>query len=302
MMRIPLSDSLVLNRWRRWRIAWVGLWLVMALMGVGELTAQDDLSVPGLTDDPVQTVPAPSETGAEGSEGRAAGDTSLFGLIAAGGWAMWVLGLFSLAVIGLGFFCGFDIRESNFKPKELADGVEEAMERADLESVSALVKDDTSTLGWMLAAFAHEVEETGYSTDDNELIRELMMEAGIKHNRKRARIINYLSVLAQAAPMMGLLGTVSGMIKAFGTLGNKGMGDPSLLAANISEALVTTAAGLVIALPAIFLYFYFRDRLEELITLCEEFGVSMLNQLRRAAYASASGADDEASLPAPDIA
>ena len=106
--------------------------------------------------------------------------------------------------------------------------------------------------------------------------------------------------------MMGLLGTVSGMIKAFGTLGNKGMGDPSLLAANISEALVTTAAGLVIALPAIFLYFFFRDRLEELITRCEEFGVEMLNELRRAAYASAGQVEaegEEASefLPPPDL-
>ncbi|MCB1228896.1 MAG: MotA/TolQ/ExbB proton channel family protein [Verrucomicrobiae bacterium] len=267
--------------------------------GVLELAkAQDDLSVPGLTDEPVSTTVAPAESGDETGE-RTRSDTSLFGLIAAGGWAMWILGLFSLAVIGLGFFCGFDIRETNFKPAPLVADLEESMRRADLEAVSELVSEDTSTLGRMMAAFARQVEETGYSTDDNELIRDLMLEAGVKHNRKRARVINYFSVLAQAAPMMGLLGTVSGMIKAFGTLGNKGMGDPSLLAANISEALVTTAAGLVIALPAIFLYFYFRDRLEELITLCEEFGVEMLNRLRRVAYASRNG---EAGLPPPDVA
>ena len=139
----------------------------------------------------------------------------------------------------------------------------------------------------MTAAVAEHVAETGYSTEDNELLRDMMAEAGQRHNRRRAKVINYFSVLAQAAPMMGLLGTVSGMIKAFGTLQQKGMGNPSELAGHISEALITTATGLVIALPSIFLYFYFRDRLEEFITRCEDFGVDMLKHLRRAAYAAA---------------
>ena len=72
------------------------------------------------------------------------------------------------------------------------------------------------------------------------------------------------------------------------------MGDPSELAEHISEALVTTATGLLIALPALFLFFFFRDRLEELILRCEEFGNEMLNLLRRAAYATAPAPADEA--------
>ncbi len=278
-------------------------WLAMG--GTDPLGAQEDLSVPGLTDNlPVEVGPPPGTVvGADGTVSKA--DTSLFGLIASGGWSMWILGLFSLAVIGLGIYCYLDLRPANFCPTRLTDQLGQEMATANLKAVAGMVKDDSTTLGRMMAAFAHEIEETGYSTDDNQLIRDLMMEAGIKHNRRRARVINYFSVLAQAAPMMGLLGTVSGMIKAFGTLGNRGMGDPGLLAANISEALVTTATGLVIALPAIFLYFFFRDRLEELITRCEDFGVEMLNQLRRAAYASVSDSGEETgggrAIPAPDL-
>ena len=58
--------------------------------------------------------------------------------------------------------------------------------------------------------------------------------------------------------MLGLLGTVSGMIKAFHTMGTTGMGKPELLAANIGEALITTAAGLIIAIPAMFFFFFFK--------------------------------------------
>ena len=58
--------------------------------------------------------------------------------------------------------------------------------------------------------------------------------------------------------MVGLLGTVSGMIKAFQTMGSQGMGKPELLAANIGEALITTATGLIIAIPAMFFFFYFK--------------------------------------------
>jgi len=89
--------------------------------------------------------------------------------------------------------------------------------------------------------------------------------------------VNYFSILAQASPMLGLLGTVSGMIKAFSTMGREGMGDPTLLAGHISEALVTTACGLIIALPALFCYFVFRNRLTQLISQCVDIADDLLD-------------------------
>ena len=72
--------------------------------------------------------------------------------------------------------------------------------------------------------------------------------------------VNYLQVIASVSPMVGLLGTVSGMVKAFRTISEQGMGRPELLANNISEALVTTASGLMVAIPALIAYFFFKNK------------------------------------------
>lgn len=76
------------------------------------------------------------------------------------------------------------------------------------------------------------------------------------------RWIQYLNVIATVAPMVGLLGTVSGMIGAFQTIATGGMGKPELLAGDIGEALITTATGLTIGIPAMIFYFVLRNRLE----------------------------------------
>ena len=72
--------------------------------------------------------------------------------------------------------------------------------------------------------------------------------------------INYLSVIGVVTPMIGLLGTVTGMIKAFATLGTSGVGDPSSLSGAIGEVLVATASGLVIAIPAFGMFYFLRSR------------------------------------------
>ena len=77
------------------------------------------------------------------------------------------------------------------------------------------------------------------------------------------------------------------MIKAFASLGTSGMGNPKVLAANISEALWTTASGLVIALPAVFLYYFFRDKLTTKVAEVDKHASRMLNSLRRTVYAGA---------------
>ncbi len=87
--------------------------------------------------------------------------------------------------------------------------------------------------------------------------------------------ISYLSTIGVISPMVGLLGTVTGMIKAFQTLGTGGIGDPSLLAAAIGEVLIATATGLVVAIPAFFLYYFFRNRLQMVMVLAED----VINQL-----------------------
>jgi biopolymer transport protein ExbB len=104
-------------------------------------------------------------------------------------------------------------------------------------------------------------------------VKESVEEASIEQTSKLMKPIDYLSIIGASAPMLGLLGTVSGMIKAFNTMGTTGMGKPELLAANIGEALITTATGLVIAIPAMFFFFFFKKGFQKtLATLGRNVG------------------------------
>ena len=217
-------------------------------------------------------------------EGTAAetGPKSLMDQIKAGGKTMWVLGLMSVVVIGLAIYCPLDLKRSNFYSEPMVKSLHGHMADTDLEGLINTCNSSPQLLGRMMIPAATYLTEEGYVKSDNDMIRDMVADASIKETRGRARLINYFSIISQAAPMMGLLGTVSGMIKAFGALETSGMGDPSALAGHISEALITTASGLIIALPAIFLYFFFRDKLDEHIATSEEHAADILNTLRRA--------------------
>ncbi len=270
--------------------------LVLIAILPQEVCAQgDDLSVPGLTEE----VPAPGTVATDGSTAEAVstGPKSLMDQIKAGGTTMWVLGLMSIAVIGLGFYCPLDLKRSNFYTEPLVQSLHKHMRNSDLQGLIKQCNSSPQLLGRMLVPAATFLTEEGYDKSDNDLVRDMVAEASIKETRGRARLINYFSVISQAAPMMGLLGTVSGMIKAFGALETSGMGDPSALAGHISEALITTASGLVIALPAIFLYFFFRDKLDEHVARSEEHAAEILNTLRRAVLGLESGQGNGPATP-----
>jgi biopolymer transport protein ExbB len=157
------------------------------------------------------------------------------------------------------------------------------MDEGDFERAMTTSEASPTCLGQIVHGATGYIADRGYEVLDGDAIYDLMADAGQEFNRKRARTINYLSVISQAAPMLGLLGTVSGMVKAFDALSRKG--DQSKeLALNISEALMTTASGLVIALPSIFLYYFFRDKLVELIGNSDRHASRMLTSLRRVVY------------------
>ena len=88
-----------------------------------------------------------------------------------------------------------------------------------------------------------------------------------------------LGVIANLAPMLGFLGTVTGMIKAFQAIAAAGTSNPSLVASGISEALLTTAAGLVIGIPALALFHFFRGRVDRFVTEMEEVALDLVEDL-----------------------
>lgn len=197
---------------------------------------------------------------------------------------MWPLGLMSMAIVGLACFLAVDLTRKNFTPPQLVANLRTAMEQGNIEQGVQLAEQSSSCLGQVMNGALRYTWKRGYGVLDQDTIYDLMADASENFNRNRAKTLNYLSVISQAAPMLGLLGTVSGMIKAFANLGDVGMGDPKVLAANISEALMTTATGLVVALPAIFLFFVFRDKLADMVSQTELEAARLLDTLRDAVY------------------
>lgn len=178
-------------------------------------------------------------------------------LIKQGGWAMYPLGLFSVATLFFIIRNGIMLREKNMLRQDLHADLEGLMAKRDVNGIRELCGQNDCLLTAVLDAGMERIsEEHEY---DAAHVMEAIEEAGNEQMVGFMKPINYLSIIGGTAPMLGLLGTVSGMIKAFQTIASGGMGNPEALAGNIGEALITTATGLIIAIPAMMAYFVFKN-------------------------------------------
>ncbi len=109
-----------------------------------------------------------------------------------------------------------------------------------------------------------------------ELVRESIEETGRHVVHELERYLNTLGTIASITPLLGLLGTVVGMIRVFNKITLQGVGDPSVLSGGISEALITTAAGLTVAIPSLMFYRYFRGRVDEFVVGMEQEAVMLM--------------------------
>ena len=182
---------------------------------------------------------------------------SLGDLIIQGGWAMYPLGLFSLALFYFIIRNILIFREKNLLRPDLKDEIELLMRNRDISGIRNLCANNDSLITTVLDAGMERVSEE--HSFDSQYVMEAVEEMGNEQLVTFMKSINYLSIIGGTAPMLGLLGTVSGMIKSFSIISQGGMGDPSKLAGSIGEALVTTATGLVIAIPAMIAYFVFKN-------------------------------------------
>ena len=178
-------------------------------------------------------------------------------LLKQGGWAMYPLGLFSVAMFYFIIRNILLLREKNMLRQDLKEQIEELMRKRDVQGVRDLCAANDSLITAVLDAGMERIsEEHEY---DAPHVMEAIEEAGNEQMVIFMKPINFLSIIGGTAPMLGLLGTVSGMIKAFSIIAQGGMGDPGKLAGSIGEALITTATGLVIAIPAMIAYFLFKN-------------------------------------------
>lgn len=172
---------------------------------------------------------------------------TLFELLKQGGWAMYPLGGLSMTLFALILFSWMQTSRGTFglRPSRWTD--------------APLTRQLADRLG--SPAGGADAARRREQTDD--------FLNGIEGNA--LRWIQYMNVIATIAPMVGLLGTVSGMIGAFQTIATGGMGKPELLAGDIGEALITTATGLTIGIPAMVFYFMLRNRLDARLEELEEW-------------------------------
>jgi len=191
-------------------------------------------------------------------------------IIEAGGLIMWPLilsSIISLAIIVERFW---SLQSKRITPKNLVSQVWHWQKSGYLDERRIHDLRIGSPLGRILAAGLVNRKHA------REVMKESIEEVGRQVAHDLERFLNTLGTIASITPLLGLLGTVIGMIKVFSVITSQGVGDPSVLAGGISEALITTAAGLTIAIPTLMFYRFFRGRVDELVVTMEQESLKMV--------------------------
>lgn len=217
--------------------------------------------------------------------------TTLWDLIKTGGWAMWPLGACSVGLITMIVLNVRLVSRKNLLPIGVVVPIRAAAEQRDVGQMYSLARaaPNLYTNGLIPGLRKLDPDDPAASKPDME---SAIAEAVSREEAQVGFWINFLSLITGVAPMIGLLGTVSGMIGAFQKIGMGGMGKPELLAGNIGEALITTATGLTIAIPAMFAYFLFRNNLSRIVRDAEGEYSAVLDALTGTGnlFAEAEGA------------
>ncbi len=208
-------------------------------------------------------------------------------IIQAGGWLMAPILLCSLVAAAIFLERLWALRGERILPPQLIARVRQWHEqgKVDRQRLQQLRAD--SPLGRVLAA--------GLANRhlDRQAVKEGIEDAGRHEVHELERYLNALATIAAITPLLGLLGTVVGMIEVFTAIRAAGVGDAPALAGGISEALITTASGLVVAIPSLIAYRYLRGRVNELVVGMEQQAMALLETL----YGRGEGAEVGAAAP-----
>ena len=194
----------------------------------------------------------------------------MFELIRAGGFIMWPIlacSIISMAIIAERFW---SLRETKIAPTNLVANVWQWHKSDQLDAKRIQALRTNSPLGMILAAGLLNRKHS------REIMKESIEEVGRLVAHGLERFLNTLGTISSITPLLGLLGTVIGMIKVFTVITSQGIGDPSVLSEGISEALLTTAAGLSVAIPSLMFYRYFRGKVDDLVVTMEQEALKMV--------------------------
>jgi len=196
-------------------------------------------------------------------------------LFLAGGWVMWPILLCSFLAAGIILERFWSLRRREVLPPSLGQEVRDWARQQVLDPAHIDTLRGNSPLGEILAS-ALDVRDR-----PREQIRERVEGVGRQVMHRMERFLNTLGTIAGITPLLGLLGTVFGMIRMFLGILTHGVGDASRLAGGIGEALVSTAAGLCVAIPALMFYRYFRGLVGEYVLEMEREAMMLLDTIDR---------------------
>jgi biopolymer transport protein ExbB len=210
-------------------------------------------------------------------------------IIVAGGPVMWPILLCSVIAAAIILERLWTLQRKRVIPRELTDRVWKLVETRTLNDRHIEALGRNSPLGRVLAAGLTN------RSRGREIMKEVIEDTGRHVVHELERFLNPLGTIAAITPLLGLLGTVTGMIQAFEAITSEGVGDPRVLSGGIGEALITTAAGLIVAIPALIGYRYLRGLVDFLVVEMEKEAMKLVQAFDRLdAHLPATGRRREA--------
>jgi biopolymer transport protein ExbB len=212
-------------------------------------------------------------------------------IVKAGGWLMVPIVVCSIVAVAIVFERLWTLQRRRVVPSTLTSEIWELVQHNQLDARQLARVQQSSPLGQVLAAGLAQRHAP------REVMKEAIEDTGRHVVIELERYLGPLGTIAAISPLLGLLGTVSGMIRAFTAITAQGVGNPTVLAGGIAEALVTTAAGLTVAIPSLIAYRYLRGRVEGLVVLIEKETMALVEALLHHQRTGVIGVPDEAAKP-----
>jgi biopolymer transport protein ExbB len=197
----------------------------------------------------------------------------VFELVKSGGWLMIPIILCSIAVVAISIERLIALNPEKIAPRNLLAQVWGWIKNNQLDAQKIRELKATSPLGQILAAGLSN------SSHGRDVMKESIQEAASHVIHDMERYLNTLGTIAAVAPLLGLLGTVIGMIKVFTAIMLQGTGNAGVLAGGISEALITTAAGLSVAIPALIMHRFYSRRIDTVVVTLEQDTIKLVDAL-----------------------
>lgn len=186
---------------------------------------------------------------------------------------MWPIILCSIGALAIVLERLWSLQAMRVSPRELTSKVWKLVEAGQLTDKHVEALANNSPLGQILAAGLANRHRS------REIIKEAIEDTGRHVVHELERFLNMLGTIAAVSPLLGLLGTVTGIIQAFHAIEAQGVGDPRVLSGGIGEALITTAAGLIVAIPALMGHRYLRGRVDALVIAMEKEALKLVQAI-----------------------